>query len=164
MKTQSCSLIRLFITGAVALCSLLPAAFSQNPPGVNLQVVGGIPHFTLTGATGTVCEIRYINELASSNHWLCLTNLVVTGGPCQVVDGGGAPSRFYRTVAVSPNMTLVPGGSFSMGDPYGDLGADELPVHQATVSAFYMDRTEISKALWDIVYSWATNHGYGFST
>ncbi len=164
MKTQSSSLISFLISGAVALCALLPPAFAQNPLGVNLQVVGGIPQLTFTGATGTVCQIRYVNELASSNYWLCLTNLVMTDSPYQVVDSGAASSRFYRTVAVSPNMALVPGGSFQMGDSFTNLGADELPVHQATVSGFYMDRTEISKALWDIVYSWATNRGYGFST
>ena len=48
-----------------------------------------------------------------------------------------------------------------MGDPFSDLGADEVPVHPATASGFYMDLMEVSKALWDIVYSWGVLHHTG---
>jgi formylglycine-generating enzyme len=41
-------------------------------------------------------------------------------------------------------------------------GDNELPLHTVQVSAFYMDRYEVMKALWDDVYQWATNHGYTF--
>jgi formylglycine-generating enzyme required for sulfatase activity len=37
-----------------------------------------------------------------------------------------------------------------------------MPVHTVTVSAFYMDQYEVTKALWDEVYAWATVHGYVF--
>lgn len=60
-------------------------------------------------------------------------------------------------------LVSVPTGELSMGDSFGDLGADEAPVHTATVSAFYRDRTEVSKGSWDIVYSWATNNAYRFA-
>ncbi len=50
-----------------------------------------------------------------------------------------------------------------MGDTFGDLAVDETPVHTVNVSGFYMDRTEVSKALWDIVAGWATNSGYAFA-
>jgi len=66
-------------------------------------------------------------------------------------------------MAVCPNLALIPGGSFAMGDAFADFGSDEVPFHIATVSAFYMDRTKVPKVLWDIVYSSATNNGYGFA-
>jgi formylglycine-generating enzyme required for sulfatase activity len=47
-----------------------------------------------------------------------------------------------------------------MGDSFGEGWADELPVHTVAVSAFTMDRYEITKALWDEVASWATSNGY----
>jgi formylglycine-generating enzyme required for sulfatase activity len=56
-------------------------------------------------------------------------------------------------------MVLIPAGSFTMGncmDP-GEGSSDELPLHTVYVSGFYMDRYEVSKALWDEVYAWATN-------
>ena len=66
---------------------------------------------------------------------------------------------------VAPSgMTLIPGGSFTMGNcmnsSEGD--SDELPLHSMYVSAFYMDKYDVTKALWDSVYQWATNHGYSF--
>lgn len=125
---------------------------------------GGRPIISINGPTGTLCQLQFLNNLLSTN-WISLTNFALTSSPTSVVDSDSelAGQRFYRAMAVSPNTTLVPGGSFAMGDSFADLGADEVPVHMATVSGFYMDRLEVSKALWDIVYSWATNHGYDFS-
>jgi formylglycine-generating enzyme len=51
------------------------------------------------------------------------------------------------------------GGTTNMGHkayPY------ELPQHSVYVSAFYMDKYEVTKGLWDEVALWATNHGYTF--
>ena len=72
------------------------------------------------------------------------------------------------TLTVSPaniisGMSLIPAGSFTMGDSL-DGDANALPLHSVYVSAFYMDRYEVSKALWDDVYLWATNHGYSFTS
>ena len=63
----------------------------------------------------------------------------------------------------SGDMVLIPAGSFAMGDAFDPEGRDnELPVHTVTVSAFYMDTTEVTKAKWDAVYTWGTSHGYSF--
>jgi formylglycine-generating enzyme required for sulfatase activity len=149
----------------VLLLLFLPLArvAAQSAPGLSLQCTGGVSRLAITCATGAVCQIQYLNEFAATNNWLCLTSLSVTDSPCHVFDTNAAASRFYRALAVSPNLALVPGGSFQMGDAFDQLGADEVPVHTATVSAFYIERTEVSKALWNIVGSWATNHGYDFS-
>lgn len=48
-------------------------------------------------------------------------------------------------------MVLIPAGSFRMGDAFGEGDSDERPVHTVHVSAFYMDRYEVTKALWDEV-------------
>jgi formylglycine-generating enzyme required for sulfatase activity len=59
-------------------------------------------------------------------------------------------------------LALIPAGSFTMGDTFSEGGSDELPLHTVYVSAFYMDKYDVTKALWDSVYQWATNHGYSF--
>ena len=52
-------------------------------------------------------------------------------------------------------MVLIPGGTNAGTDP--DFGAYSL-----TVDSFYMDKYEVTKALWDEVYAWAIANGYSF--
>ena len=158
MKTRSSIILSILFLS-------LKLASAQSTPALGIQVAGGIPQLTCTGATGAVCQIQYCNELAGTNNWLCLTNLAVMNSPCVISDVGsaGVSGRFYRALVVSPDMASVPAGFFSMGDTFGDLAVDEAPIHTVNVSSFYMDRMEVSKALWDIVGGWATNSGYAFA-
>jgi len=59
-------------------------------------------------------------------------------------------------------MVLISAGNFEMGDTFSEGDSDNLPVHTVYLSAFYMDRTEVTKAHWDEVYQWAIGHGYSF--
>lgn len=66
---------------------------------------------------------------------------------------------------VGADMALVPGGTFNMGNTMSPDGlACEKPVHAVQVDAFYADRFEVTKGLWDAVAQWATNHGYNFDS
>ena len=64
---------------------------------------------------------------------------------------------FAETVG---GMVLIPEGPFRMGDAFGEGGSAELPVHEVTVSAFYMDQYPVTKALWDEVQAYGTGQGY----
>ena len=84
-------------------------------------------------------------------------------------EGQGSPAVVTVSLEVRPRtlpapalggMVLIPAGSFQMGDSFGEGDSDERPVHTVTVSAFYMDRYEVTKALWDEVASWAAANGY----
>ncbi len=60
-------------------------------------------------------------------------------------------------VAPAPDgMTTIPHGTNAGTDP--DFGVYSL----TNESAFYMDKVEVTKALWDEVYTWATTNGYAF--
>lgn len=48
-----------------------------------------------------------------------------------------------------PEMVYVTGGTFNMGSEDGE--ADEKPIHQVTVSSFYMGKYEITQAQWQLV-------------
>ena len=100
---------------------------------------------------------------------------VTPGGNKQITwnagaDWGGhysANVRFRVTADDAPapsGMVLIPAGSFTMGNCMGPSEgfSDELPLHTVCVSAFYMDKYDVTKALWDSVYQWATSHGYSF--
>jgi len=52
-------------------------------------------------------------------------------------------------------MVLIPAGMNIGTDP--DFGA-----YSFTLSEFYMDRYEVTKAQWDEVYNWAITNGYSF--
>jgi formylglycine-generating enzyme required for sulfatase activity len=55
---------------------------------------------------------------------------------------------------------LIAAGSFSMGGAIYDDPSAALPVHDVYVSAFYMDKNLVTKALWDEVRAWGLNNGY----
>jgi formylglycine-generating enzyme required for sulfatase activity len=63
---------------------------------------------------------------------------------------------------VPSGMVLIPAGNFTMGDALdGDTSAQ--PTHTVFVSAFYMDKCEVTKQLWDDVCTWAVTNGYSFA-
>jgi formylglycine-generating enzyme required for sulfatase activity len=61
------------------------------------------------------------------------------------------------------DMALIPAGTFAMGDALGDGAPAEKPVRDVTISAFYIDRTEVDGTLWNTVAAWAADNGYDLS-
>jgi len=53
------------------------------------------------------------------------------------------------------DMTLIKGGAFKMGNTFEESFEDELPVHEVTLSDFYIGNYEVSQAEWKAVM--ATN-------
>jgi formylglycine-generating enzyme required for sulfatase activity len=67
----------------------------------------------------------------------------------------------FKTASASPvGFSLIPAGTFQMGDWFGEGDAGERPLRQVTVSAFYMAQWETTKSLWDEVRAWAVSRGY----
>ena len=58
----------------------------------------------------------------------------------------------------SSSFVLIPAGEFIMGDTLD--GDQNAPPHRVYVSEFYLQKTEVSKAEWDSVRTWAASHGY----
>jgi len=65
---------------------------------------------------------------------------------------------FQITVIASSDFTLIPAGSFTMGDAL-DKDAN-APSHPVNVSAFCMRKWEISKSQWAEVRAWSRENGY----
>jgi len=55
-----------------------------------------------------------------------------------------APPRAQPKVIPPDNMVYIQGGSFEMGDTFGDGGSDEKPPHTVTVSDFEIGRHEVT--------------------
>jgi len=63
---------------------------------------------------------------------------------------------------VPEGMVYVPGGMFVMGNSRGGGYQYEHTNHVVKLNSFYMEKYEVTKGLWDDVYSWASTNGYGF--
>ena len=60
----------------------------------------------------------------------------------------------FRTIHVNGSyfdMSFVKGGTFMMGSDAPDAQADEQPVHEVTLSDYYIGQTEVTQHLWQKV-------------
>ena len=55
-----------------------------------------------------------------------------------------SPGDVFADCANCPEMVVVPGGTFRMGDDTGP--PDERPVHEVTIASFAVARTEVTRA------------------
>ncbi len=162
----------------VALTSMLTAGsgYSTAPTvvveaptkqiGVRLELVRKL---TVEGPAGSNARVESAASL--TGPWTTWTNVTVGAEGTVLVDlSPGSAARFYRAVAdkvwlVPAGMALIPAGPFQMGDHrvegllFGDHRV-EGPEHTVTVSAFAMDKCEVSLELWKSVRAWGNTHGY----
>ncbi len=76
------------------------------------------------------------------------------------ISAEGASSGIAILPGDCNRMVLIKGGTFDMGDVWGDGYSDERPVHTVTVSDFYMSKYEVTQKLWKEVMG---NNPSGFS-
>jgi len=115
---------------------------------------------------GTVASVEWASSVLGpwTNSWADLAAVAAdTNGAIRV-----SVPMFYRVrgVPAPAGMALIPAGPFTMGncmDP-AEGSSEELPLHTNQISAFYMDKYEVTKALWDEVRRWANTNGYDLGT
>jgi formylglycine-generating enzyme len=114
---------------------------------------GDTGSFPPGNATG---DMQYWN----GTQWV----MIPAGSPGAVLTLSQSGIPFWCGGLTPPpaTMVLIPSGSLSMGDSFGEGWSGERPVHTVILSAFYMDRHEVTKGLWDEVYTWAMANGYTF--
>ncbi len=93
------------------------------------------------------------------------TDTYLTG----VVHGDGSGLTNIPSTSISappPGMVLIPAGTFVMGNSIAaDTDITDADPVATTVSAFYMDATEVTLSQWQAVYLWALDQSpaYGFA-
>jgi sulfatase modifying factor 1 len=108
----------------------------------------------ISGTRSSTLQITHCSTSDAGSY------IVLVSNPNGSVTSQGVLLTVYP-FNVPSGMALIPAGSFTMGDSLdGDSSA--LPLHTVYVSAFYMDKYDVTLALWQQVYNWAITHGYNF--
>ena len=138
--------------------------FSYRPQIASFGADGS--DFTLTWSN-QFPEGRTLIETSGSltNPWLPEQTLISTGLTAAVVLSNSAPQAFYRIVTVDTSanpsyLCTVPPGVFRMGDASEQFETNERPAHLVQTGGFLMERTEITKALWNQIRDWAVPLGF----
>ena len=159
-KTNSPQLMKTIARLLFAL-AILTSASAQEARffRVSGPVASAITSFSAQGfltwtnaPTNATFLIQTATSLSGGGNWMDYLQIPATNGV-----------NTPRVLDPNPpaGMRLIPAGTFTMGDNLdGDVTA--LPWHTVYVPAIYMDRYDVTKALWDSVYSWAITHGYSF--
>ena len=108
----------------------------------------------ITGSASSSLQISNVQSTDAGNYSVQVSN--------QAGSADSANATLTVSAGAPQGMVAIPAGSFAMGDTFNEGYPDEIPVHQLYVSAFFMDQFEVTKTLWDSVYSWAIAHGYSF--
>lgn len=111
--------------------------------------------WTNAATAGVTCVVQRATALAGPSNWVDYVRHAATN----VVTA-------LRVFDPSPpaGMALIPAGSFQMGDCLTEGDSDERPVHTVYVSAFCMDKTEVTWEKWKEVRTWAATNGYDIGT
>ena len=155
-----------------------PATITTNPQPVSVPL-NGTATFSVSASGGQPLEFRWLRDgiyLSDDTRTSGSRTTTLRVNKVQNSDAGSysaevrntkgavvsVPASLVIQAPAPTGMALIPAGAFQMGDSAGDGYPGELPVHTVNVSAFYMDKYPVTKALWDEVFAWATSHGYGF--
>jgi len=161
----------MVMASALALVLEAAPAYGQAPVIASFGRNGELVCTNLL--PGTVASVEWAASVTGpwTNSWAGLDAVTAdTNGAIRV-----SVPMFYRVRGTPPptnppapaGMVLIPAGSFVMGDALNDWPPKsgpnpEIPVHTNQISAFYTDKYDVTKALWDDVYNWAITHGYSF--
>jgi len=159
MKTKPCFLlIVLALIAGVHQSAAQGARFFQmaGPVASTITAFSADGYVTWTNApTNATFTVQTVTSLPGRSNWVDYVQLPVTNSV-----------NTNRLIDFNPpaGMVFIPAGSFTMGNcmDSSEGYSDELPLHTVYVSAFYMDKYDVTKALWDSVYQWAITHGYSF--
>ena len=109
-----------------------------------------------TGACSSVA-----NAAACDDGNPCSTNDTCAAGACKgvlpVCGNGkcecGESALTCAADCATPGMVVLPAGTYVMGSPNNSAWTDEKPQHQVTLSAFELDKTEVTVAQYAAFYN-----------
>jgi formylglycine-generating enzyme required for sulfatase activity len=140
--------------------------------GIGQTASQGARFFRICGPTATTIDelstnglLIWSNAEPGSNYIVQTTDVLTTNTTwedyVQIPATGSVNTNLIVDFNPPTGMALIPAGPFTIGntlvnDPYA------VPTN-VYVSGFYMDVNLVSYSQWQMVYNWATNHGYTFN-
>jgi formylglycine-generating enzyme required for sulfatase activity len=138
---------------SACLIQTMPA---QTGPVLEAQMYAGI---RVTGTVSATYTIEATTNLALTNGWVALTNVVLPASPWVYIDYASPEMarRFYRARGVNTNslpdtnapagMVFIPAGTFTMGSPTSEANRDsDEGQHTVTISqGFWMGKYEVTQ-------------------
>jgi formylglycine-generating enzyme required for sulfatase activity len=73
----------------------------------------------------------------------------------------GYESGYSNEVMFAEGMIFIEGGTFEMGDHFGEGSPEELPVHDVTLSSFYIGAHEVTQGEYEALMGNNPAHGNG---
>ncbi len=127
---------------------------------VQISADGGltynIPCVTLTGAVGAGVSVG-TNKFIQWNAGVDWNGQFVASTKVRVTAYDGT------TPPPPPGMAFIPAGPFQMGDSFNEVGAVALPVHNVQVDAFFIDKFEVTREIYENVRGWGAGNGYSIN-
>jgi formylglycine-generating enzyme required for sulfatase activity len=102
---------------------------------------------------GTNYTVQTVSSLPGGTNWVDYL---------QIPAANGVNTNLLIDFNPPAGMKLIPAGVFTIGNSIGDSDITDANPTNVMLSAFYMDVSLVSYSLWQTVYNWATNTGYGF--
>ncbi|MCX6879508.1 MAG: formylglycine-generating enzyme family protein [Verrucomicrobia bacterium] len=134
---------------------------------VYYDIGGGTPPYTVTlqgsldGGTTWTLPVTTVSGNVGAGVTAGTNRLVTWNAGTDWAGQLSTNVRFRVNASDTPptptGFALIPAGSFSMGD---SVDGEYVPVHSVYVSAFFMEKYLVTKALWDSVRTWGLTHGY----
>jgi sulfatase modifying factor 1 len=150
-----------FTNGTAADAGQVNANFTSVAS--DIAAAGGSVSIPNTFVNGTTADAALVNanftaiaaSVASLGGSLSVPNTFSNGTTADAAQVNGNFVAVDAAIAALPpaGMVAIPAGTNAGTDP--DFGAYSL-----TVSAFYMDKYEVSKDQWDAVKTWGASNGY----
>jgi len=124
-------------------------------------------HFSILGPAGRTVLVQACAGPVAWDWQDLGTYLLDESGANAFTDPAWAdfPTRFYRAVLIEDGgpipdgMVLIPGGTFLMGNEWGDGYSNEKPVHSVTLSPFSISKYEVTNEQMREVMQWAYDRG-----
>jgi formylglycine-generating enzyme required for sulfatase activity len=147
--------VRFSFLISLAILGGLRPAVAQPPLGV--APIAGNQVVLFWGNDGTNYIVQSTPSLTSPS-WTQVTNSIPV---VALAVSNASPTAFFR-LAIPVTVSAIPGGAFIMGDTL-DAELDALPT-AVVLSPFGIETNLIMLSQWQIVYTQATNAGYGFDS